>query len=101
MYVTQIQHVDMAFVCVCVCAFAGIGFVSTTPTSTFEYIVTFLTAYLGGVLAINLMLINTVLGRRFWATAPEEEKMLIPSAPAPVQALLEKWSLNSVVAARA
>jgi len=81
---------------------AGIGFVSTTPTSTFEYIATFLSAYIGGVLFVNLMLINLIFSRRWWASIPEEkEPLMIPSAPAPVQALLEKWSLNSVVAARA
>ena len=80
---------------------AGIGFVSTTPTAPFEYIATFLSAYFGGLLFVNLMLINIVFGRRFWASVPEAEPLIVPSAPAPVQAAIEKWSLNTVVSTRA
>jgi hypothetical protein len=80
---------------------AGIGFVSTTPTTAFEYIATFLSAYCGGVLFVNMMLINLVFGRRHWASLPEEKEKLLPSAPAPVQAAIDNWKLNSIVSARA
>jgi len=79
---------------------AGIGFVSTTPTSAFEYIATWLSAYVGGLLFVNVMLLNTILGRRFWASIPEQEPLIIPSAPRPTQAAID-WQIRSIVAARA
>lgn len=80
---------------------AGIGFVSTSPSTAFEYITTWLSAFVGGILFINLFLINVIFSRRFWASIPEEKEALIPSAPAPVKAAMENWKLTSVVAARA
>lgn len=81
---------------------AGIGFVSTSPTTAAERIVTFLTAQVGGVLFVNIFLLNVIFSRRYWASLPEEkEPLVVPSAPPPVQAAIENWKLNSLVAARA
>lgn len=80
----------------------GVGYVAAAPTTLFERLVTFLTAYVGGLLFVNMFLLNVLFGRRFWASVPEEkEPLVIPSAPPPVQAVIENWRLNSLVAARA
>lgn len=78
----------------------GVGYVAAAPTTLVERLVTFLTAYVGGLLFVNILLLNVVFGRRFWASLPEEKEKLLPSAPAPVQAAID-WQLRSIVAARA
>lgn len=79
----------------------GVGYVAAAPTTLIERLVTFLTAYVGGLLFVNIFLINVIFSRRFWASLPEEKEKLIPSAPVPVQAAIENWRLSSIVAARA
>jgi hypothetical protein len=58
------SYIEMALVS------AGVGFVSATPTTTFEKMVVWLAAYIGGVLCTSMFLSGVVLSRRaFWETS--------------------------------
>ena len=79
----------------------GVGYVAAAPTTLAERAVTFCTAYCGGLLFVNMFLISTIFGRRFWASLPAEKEPMLSQAAAPVQAMMHNWRLDSVVAARA
>ena len=79
----------------------GVGYVAEPPETLAERTVAFLSIYVGGVLFMNMLLLNILFGRRFWANVPEEQAPMIPSAPPPVQAVVENWKLNSIVSSRA
>lgn len=48
---------------------SGVGFTSLIPETVFERTVTWLSAYVGGVLCTNMFLLGVVLSRRFWGEA--------------------------------
>jgi len=46
---------------------AGVGFTSILPETVFERVVTWLAAFVGGILCVNMFLLSVVLSRRgFW-----------------------------------
>ena len=52
----------------------GVGFTTLLPTTTFERIVTWLAAYVGGLLVTNMFLLSVVLSRRgYWERVPQVE----------------------------
>jgi predicted secreted protein len=89
---------------------AGVGTINSSPNTLSERIVLFCAAYLGGVLLVNMFLLNVLFGRRFWASLPDEkeqERQLIPSAPPPpmkqkiANAVAANWKLESIIASKA
>lgn len=79
---------------------SGVGLVDLTPKTVLEKIVIWLTAYVGGILVVNIFLITVLFTRRAWFnqdTAQTGEKQPIMPSSAEV-ASVSDWSLRSVVA---
>lgn len=79
----------------------GVGYVAEPPVTLAERTVAFLSIYIGGVLFMNMFILSALFGRRTWFNVPEEREPMIPSAPAPVQAIIDNWKLNSIISAKA
>ena len=60
----------------------GVGFTTLLPTTTFERLVTWLSAYVGGLLVTNMFLLSVILSRRgFWERVTDGSA---EAAPTPV-----------------